>query len=66
VGVRRVLILGAALVLTGCGTDGAADAPPPSIARDAPEISGVTLDGDRLALSALQGKPVVVNVWSSW
>lgn len=64
-GVRRVLTLGAALVLTGCGTE-AAEAPPPSVARDAPEISGVTLDGDRLALSTFRGKPVVVNVWSSW
>lgn len=64
-GVRRVLILGAALVLAGCGTE-AAEAPPPSVARAAPEISGVTLDGDRLALAAFRGKPVVVNVWSSW
>ncbi len=64
-GVRRVLILGAALVLAGCGTD-AAEAPPLSVARDAPEISGVTLDGDRLALADFRGKPVVVNVWSSW
>jgi hypothetical protein len=32
----------------------------------APSISGTTLDGNRLALADLRGKPVVINVWSSW
>jgi hypothetical protein len=32
----------------------------------APAISGTTLDGKRLSLAALRGKPVLVNVWSSW
>jgi hypothetical protein len=31
-----------------------------------PPIAGVTLDGKRLALADLRGKPVVINVWSSW
>ena len=34
--------------------------------RKAPPIAGVTLDGKRLALADLRGKPVVINVWSSW
>jgi hypothetical protein len=29
-------------------------------------IAGTTLDGKRLALADLRGKPVVINVWSSW
>ena len=29
-------------------------------------IAGVTLDGKRLSLADLRGKPVVINVWSSW
>ena len=37
-------------------------------AADAPRqpIAGVTLDGKRLSLADLRGKPVVINVWSSW
>jgi hypothetical protein len=31
-----------------------------------PPIAGTTLDGKRLALTDLRGKPVVINVWSSW
>lgn len=36
------------------------------VAASKPPIAGVTLDGDRLALADLRGKPVVINVWSSW
>lgn len=33
----------------------------------APAIAGVTVDGKkRVALAALRGKPVLINVWSSW
>lgn len=38
----------------------AADRPP------APPIEGVSLDGDRISLADFRGKPVFVNVWSSW
>jgi hypothetical protein len=31
-----------------------------------PTIAGTTLDGKRLSLADLGGKPVVINVWSSW
>jgi hypothetical protein len=31
-----------------------------------PPVAGPTLGGDRLSLSDLRGKPVVINVWSSW
>ena len=31
-----------------------------------PPIAGVTLTGQRLALADLSGKPVVINIWSSW
>lgn len=34
--------------------------------KPAPRTVGLTLDDKRLALSELRGKPVVVNVWSSW
>jgi hypothetical protein len=60
-----VLILGTVLVLAACGSDTTAP-PPQTPARSAPEISGTTLDGEKLSLSSFRGKPVVVNVWSSW
>jgi hypothetical protein len=34
--------------------------------RPAPPLSGVTLDGKQLSLAKLRGKPVFINVWSSW
>jgi hypothetical protein len=60
------------VVLAGCGDkygdSAAAPAPPPptTAARAAPDVSGKTLDGRTLSLASLRGKPVVVNVWSSW
>jgi hypothetical protein len=35
-------------------------------AKPKPAIAGVTLDGKRLSLAKLRGKPVLINVWSSW
>ena len=32
----------------------------------APRTVGLTLEGERLSLAQLRGKPVFVNVWSSW
>jgi cytochrome oxidase Cu insertion factor (SCO1/SenC/PrrC family) len=32
----------------------------------APALAGTSLDGERLALVDLRGRPVLVNVWSSW
>ena len=33
--------------------------------RPAPALMGMTLEG-KLALAKLRGKPVFINVWSSW
>lgn len=33
---------------------------------DAPDLSGTTLDGKTLDLSALRGDVVLINVWASW
>ena len=65
--MRLVLILVAVLALAACGGSDEASAPPPmSSAAPAREIAGETLDGSRLSLTEFRGKPVVVNVWSSW
>lgn len=60
--MRRVtaLVLAVATVaLAGVGS--ALAAPPP-----APALAGVTLKGKRLSLADFRGRPVLVNVWSSW
>jgi hypothetical protein len=32
----------------------------------APAIGGVTLEGKRVTLAQFRGRPVLINVWSSW
>lgn len=32
----------------------------------APELAGTTLDGEAISLGDFKGRPVLVNVWSSW
>lgn len=52
----------------GCEPPGQ-PAPPhePAPKRElAPAIEGVTIDGERIALADFRGRPVFVNVWSSW
>ena len=34
--------------------------------RVVPRVEGPTLDGKRLNLASFRGRPLVVNVWSSW
>jgi cytochrome c biogenesis protein CcmG/thiol:disulfide interchange protein DsbE len=38
----------------------------PLLDRPAPEIALPALDGDEVRLSALRGRPVLVNFWASW
>ncbi|MGH3133636.1 MAG: TlpA family protein disulfide reductase [Gaiellaceae bacterium] len=77
----RALLLAAALVavVAGCGSDSGGQASPPgSTATEAgapddasnrppaPDIEGTSLDGERISLAGYRGRPVFVNVWSSW
>jgi hypothetical protein len=65
-----------AFVAAGCGGGGpmeeatppAETTPPAEAAKrsPAPPIEGVSLDGKRISLADFRGKPVFVNVWSSW
>lgn len=34
--------------------------------KPAPAIVGKTVTGKKASLAALRGKPVFINVWSSW
>ncbi|MFA7323009.1 MAG: TlpA disulfide reductase family protein [Candidatus Nanopelagicales bacterium] len=64
-----------ALVLTGCGRDPVATRVSEKVGVtefshfdrvSAPDISGTTLDGRKLALSDFAGQVVVLNNWASW
>ena len=48
-----------ALVVTAAAMPGA-------VRKPAPALIGSTLDGKTVSLAALRGKPVFINVWSSW
>ena len=67
------------LVAAGCGSSDEQTAPPPqpttttteppasaSTREAAPPLSGESLDGEALALDDFRGRPVMINVWSSW
>jgi hypothetical protein len=54
-----VTMLALALVASAAAT-------PDAKRRPAPAIAGITLDGKQLSLTKLRGKPVFINVWSSW
>ena len=64
------------LLAAGCGSE-SDEAAPTSTAGDAPSsaassrpaapvIDGATLDGELISLADFRGRPVFVNVWSSW
>ena len=65
-----------ALAAAGCGGSSAMEEATPTTtattpATDtsrpaAPAIEGTSLDGERISLAELRGRPVFVNVWSSW
>ena len=69
-----------ALVAAGCGGGMDEEAAPPaplasietgqspdaSSRRPAPVIDGVSLGGEPLSLGDYRGRPVLINVWSSW
>jgi thiol-disulfide isomerase/thioredoxin len=40
--------------------------PAPAVGHPAPEVSLTTVAGETFTLSALRGKPVVLNFWATW
>lgn len=40
--------------------------PQPAVDYPAPDFTLTTLDGQSFALSAAQGKPIVLNFWATW
>jgi uncharacterized lipoprotein YbaY len=65
-----------ATALTGCGGTTSEDAAPPPVTVEtttapsgrpaAPALTGTSLEGERISLEGFRGRPVLVNVWSSW
>jgi cytochrome c biogenesis protein CcmG/thiol:disulfide interchange protein DsbE len=56
--IAAVAVLAGALVASAAASETAR--------RPAPALTGVTLEGRQLSLAKLRGKPVFINVWSSW
>src|SRR5215213_5446410 len=51
-----------ALAALACAGEG----PAPVVGRRAPDFSLASIDGGRLSLAGLEGKPVVVNFFATW
>jgi cytochrome oxidase Cu insertion factor (SCO1/SenC/PrrC family) len=71
-----LLALLAMAAVAGCGSEADEAAAPSATVTEsteqetsrkrAPALSGVTLDGDAITLDDFRGRPVLINVWSSW
>jgi FlaG/FlaF family flagellin (archaellin) len=65
--VLLVVALSALVAVAGCGGGTTESAPAEQTVRQpAPEVEGVTIEGERISLEEFRGRPVFVNVWSSW
>jgi cytochrome oxidase Cu insertion factor (SCO1/SenC/PrrC family) len=74
--VVAATVLAAVAAACGAGRDedatvatttvGEAAAPSEPGRSTAPAIEGVSLDGDSISLDDFRGRPVLINVWSSW
>ncbi len=61
------LAIGSVIVLSlAWGLGHAALANPPVLGRPAPQLAIKTLDGERIGVHQLAGRPVVLNFWASW
>jgi len=67
--LRVLAALLVVLAVAGCGggeaASPAADSAPAAPSEGSP-VTGTTLDGETVSLADFRGKPVLVNVWSSW
>lgn len=62
-----VFVIPAAILLAILAIAVARTSPPPQSGDPAPDFAAPLLDGDgTLALSDLEGRPVVLNFWASW
>ncbi len=59
------VLAAALLLLGGCG-DGGARFGPVRVGDATPAFAAATLDGEREAVAAYAGRPVLLNVWATW
>jgi cytochrome oxidase Cu insertion factor (SCO1/SenC/PrrC family) len=65
--MRVAVLLALLLAVAACGGESEATAPATTArATEATPVTGTTLDGEPISLDDFRGKPVFVNVWSSW
>jgi ABC-type glycerol-3-phosphate transport system substrate-binding protein len=66
--MRVALLLALLLALAACGgePETAPTTTAPATTTETARVAGTTLDGERISLDEFRGKPVFVNVWSSW
>ncbi len=62
--VSLAVMLASGLLVTACS--GPSAEPAPQVGKMAPDFQLAKLDGQRITLSALRGKPVLLNFWASW
>lgn len=69
-GVGVVALIGLTLLFVPLGGGDAVDSEVvgghPLYGQSAPEIDLTTLDGERVTLSGLRGRPVLINFWATW
>lgn len=63
---KRALAAVSVLVVGTVGCVEAGSGGPPRHGAALPEVAGLTLAGDSLALSDLEGAPLLVNLWATW
>jgi cytochrome oxidase Cu insertion factor (SCO1/SenC/PrrC family) len=56
----------AVLALAACGSEQASTPTTSGPPVEGGPVAGPGLDGERVSLADFRGKPVFVNVWSSW
>lgn len=68
--MRVAVLLALAFAFAACGGEAETtqpETPPPvTTAPGESAVAGTTLDGEPISLDDFRGKPVFVNVWSSW
>jgi hypothetical protein len=64
--MRVAVLLALVLAVGACGGEAETTTTAPAETTTATPVAGTTLDGEPISLDAFRGKPVLVNVWSSW
>ena len=63
--MRLAVLFALVAAAAACGGESETTAPA-TTATATKAVAGTTLDGEPISLDDFRGKPVVVNVWSSW